>query len=446
MLLALNPNGKVPAALIEHPAPAGGGAAPPDVALSESGAIASFYLDTYDTEHLLLPPARTNERAVFNVLSHWCTGTIDNLTSNSSPIGRSSSNARSPNPPREEATTWHGARTLRTPRISLHRGWPNSWAWVGAMGATGTFVDQRSPLLMLCPWSGTLSLIRGSSTFCATLRMRRRRRWWRAWRTTRSFFAAAATFNTDVGGPRGKSVPRPVQRLDRRRVFAQHSPTLQHTSFLKTLSEVPTGTYFAGRAPPSTPALRVPGSSSVALSGRAPVSCVPRSSFWSVSAPLRSVPLLFLCLFLVHAASYNNLLPIHAASHLAFPSSLFYSSYFRKRPPTTMATLAEKPATTSFMVPAGRRLSRMDSKTLRKSSSPGSRAFSAHVYSSTCAHVCAGRAAARNPGPTTTRYARISCTHVSGQFVTRSFRRLSLLPLPFCDHHHRLFLHRQQPL
>ena len=159
---------------------------------------------------------------------------------------------------------------------------------------------------MLCPWSGTLSLIRGSSTFCATLRMRRRRRWWRAWRTTRSFFAAAATFNTDVGGPRGKSVPRPVQRLDRRRVFAQHSPTLQHTSFLKTLSEVPTGTYFAGRAPPSTPALRVPGSSSVALSGRAPVSCVPRSSFWSVSAPLRSI--VFLCLFLVHAASYNNLL------------------------------------------------------------------------------------------------------------------------------------------
>ena len=230
-LLALNPNGKVPAALIEHPAPAGGGAAPPDVALFESGAIASFYLDTYDTEHLLLPPARTNERAVFNVLSHWCTGTIDNLTSNSSPIGRSSSNARSPNPPREEATTWHGARTLRTPRISLHRGWPNSWAWVGAMGATGTFVDQRSPLLMLCPWSGTLSLIRGSSTFCATLRMRRRRRWWRAWRTTRSFFAAAATFNTDVGGPRGKSVPRPVQRLDRLRVFAQHSPTFTTLHF-----------------------------------------------------------------------------------------------------------------------------------------------------------------------------------------------------------------------
>jgi len=87
-LLALNPNGKVPAALLEHPAPAGGGAAPPDVALFESGAIASFYLDTYDTEHLLLPPPGTNERAVFNVLSHWCTGTIDNLTSNSSPIQR----------------------------------------------------------------------------------------------------------------------------------------------------------------------------------------------------------------------------------------------------------------------------------------------------------------------------------------------------------------------
>ena len=190
---------------------------------------------------------------------------------------------------------------------------------------------------------------------------------------------------------------------------------------------------------------------SALLSGRAPVSS-PRSSFWSVSAPCSSVPQM---LFLLYSLSTQ---PLTCFAHLL----LFYSSYFRNRPPTTMSTLAEKPARASFMVPAGRRLSRMDSKTLRKSSFPrkSPARFPHDVFvGASSAHLRARTYALDLLLPETPvpRRRGMPASHVptcgnrpasrvdTGQFVTRSFRRL-FPPPPFCYHLHRLFLHRQQHL
>ena len=209
--------------------------------------------------------------------------------------------------------------------------------------------------------------------------------------------------------------------------------------------------YFAGRAPPSTPALRVPGSS-VALSCPA--------------VHLSRPPALVSGAYRLHAAPCPKCCfcctPCPRSLSLALPICFYSILPTSATDTTTMSTLAEKPARASFMVPAGRRLSRMDSKTLRKSSFPrkSPARFPHDVFvGASSAHLRAHTYALDLLLPETPvpRRRGMPASHVptcgnrpasrvdTGQFVTRSFRRL-FPPPPFCYHLHRLFLHRQQHL
>eukprot|EP01134_Creolimax_fragrantissima_P002156 CFRG2156T1 len=76
--LEMNPNGKVPVMVDTNT----------NVTLFESGAICFYLLDQYDPEGLLLSRTNAVKRALFFQVAFYCTGTVDNLASTSSPVQR----------------------------------------------------------------------------------------------------------------------------------------------------------------------------------------------------------------------------------------------------------------------------------------------------------------------------------------------------------------------
>lgn len=78
--LEINPNGKVPTVIDEN--------LESSQPLFESGAICFHMLDSYDKAGLLLPRSDPTLRALYHNVAFYCTGTLDNLCSTSSPIQR----------------------------------------------------------------------------------------------------------------------------------------------------------------------------------------------------------------------------------------------------------------------------------------------------------------------------------------------------------------------
>eukprot|EP00755_Sulcionema_specki_P000400 Sspe_Gene.115085::Locus_101979_Transcript_1_1_Confidence_1.000_Length_815::g.115085::m.115085/K00799/GST, gst; glutathione S-transferase len=74
----VNANGKVPALVDENTG----------VTMFESGAIATYLLDRYDTDGALLSREDPKQRAEFFQMAFYSTGTLDNLTATSSPVQR----------------------------------------------------------------------------------------------------------------------------------------------------------------------------------------------------------------------------------------------------------------------------------------------------------------------------------------------------------------------
>jgi len=75
--LEYNPNGKVPTLIDEAK----------DVVVWESCAVCSYLLDEYDIDGILLAKD-SSTKAMYNQLAFYASGTLDNLTSTSSPVQR----------------------------------------------------------------------------------------------------------------------------------------------------------------------------------------------------------------------------------------------------------------------------------------------------------------------------------------------------------------------
>jgi len=76
--LDYNPNGKVPTLIDERN----------DVIMWESCACCHYLLEFYDSNGLLLKKKNPKQRALYHQLACYSSGTVDNLTSTSSPIQR----------------------------------------------------------------------------------------------------------------------------------------------------------------------------------------------------------------------------------------------------------------------------------------------------------------------------------------------------------------------
>ena len=231
--------------------------------------------------------------------------------------------------------------------------------------------------------------------------------------------------------------------------FSSILSTTLHSRKNQKLLKVP---YFAGRAPPSTPALRVPGSSEALscpavhlsrppalVSGayRLHAAPCPKCCFCCTPCPRSlslALPICFYSILPTSATDHPQPCPPSPRSPPAHP--LWYPPAaacpaWTARPCVSQVSSRKSPARFPHDVFVGASSAHLRAHTyaldllLPETPVPRRRGMPAsHVP------TCGNRPASRVD---------------TGQFVTRSFRRL-FPPPPFCYHLHRLFLHRQQHL